>query len=80
MKNTIHMLKSVTNTQMMSFVITTEDGKVMLIDGGWRQGLVHSIGRRSICCRLGRFRPGGGAALSLGEGNASEKAGKGQDG
>ena len=43
MKNTIHMLKSVTNTQMMSFVITTEDGKVMLIDGGWRQDAAYLL-------------------------------------
>ena len=37
MKNTVHMLKSITNIQMMSFVITTEDDKVIVIDGGWRQ-------------------------------------------
>ncbi len=35
-KNAIHMLKSVTNIQMNSFVITTADGKLMVIDGGQR--------------------------------------------
>ncbi len=35
-QNAIHMLKSVTNIQMNSFVITTEDGKLILIDGGQR--------------------------------------------
>lgn len=33
-KNAIHMLKSVTDTIGDSFIITTEDGKVMVIDGG----------------------------------------------
>lgn len=37
MKNAIHMLKSVTNVQMNSFIITTESGKIIAIDGGFRQ-------------------------------------------
>ena len=36
MKNAIHMLKSVTDTIGDSFIITTEDGKVIVIDGGHR--------------------------------------------
>lgn len=35
-KNAIHMLKSVTDTIGDSFIITTEDGKVIVIDGGHR--------------------------------------------
>ena len=34
-KNAIHMLKSVENTIGDSFIITTEDGKVIVIDGGF---------------------------------------------
>ncbi len=34
--NAIHMLKSVTNIQMNSFVITTADGKLIILDGGQR--------------------------------------------
>ena len=37
MKNTIHMLDAVTGTQMNSFIITTEGGKVIVIDGGFSQ-------------------------------------------
>ncbi|MBQ6267535.1 MAG: TIM barrel protein [Clostridia bacterium] len=33
-ENAIHMLKSVTDTICDSFIITTEDGKVIVIDGG----------------------------------------------
>ncbi len=33
-RNAIHMLKSVTDTICDSFIITTEDGKVIVIDGG----------------------------------------------
>lgn len=36
-ENSIHMLKSVTGIQMHSFIITTADGKVVAIDGGFRQ-------------------------------------------
>lgn len=36
MKNRIHMLGSVSGTQMNSFIITTEGGKVIVIDGGFR--------------------------------------------
>ena len=35
-KNAIHMLQSVDNTIGDSFIITTEDGKVIVIDGGFR--------------------------------------------
>lgn len=35
-KNAIHMLKSVQDTIGDSFIITTEDGKVIVIDGGFR--------------------------------------------
>ncbi|MBQ4243968.1 MAG: MBL fold metallo-hydrolase, partial [Clostridia bacterium] len=35
-KNAIHMLKSVTDTICDSFIITTQDGKVIVIDGGHR--------------------------------------------
>ena len=34
MQNAIHMLRSVTDTIGDSFIITTEDGKVMVVDGG----------------------------------------------
>lgn len=34
MKNTIHMLKSVTDTICNSFIITTQDNKLIVIDGG----------------------------------------------
>lgn len=34
MKNKIHMLKSVTDTICNSFIITTEDNKLIVIDGG----------------------------------------------
>jgi beta-lactamase superfamily II metal-dependent hydrolase len=43
MKNTVHMLKSITNIQMMSFVITTEDDKVIVIDGGWPQDMPYLV-------------------------------------
>lgn len=36
-QNAIYMLKSVTNIQMESFIITTADGKVIAIDGGFRE-------------------------------------------
>ena len=36
MKNAIHMLHSITNTQMNSFLITTASGKIIAIDGGLR--------------------------------------------
>ena len=36
MKNRIYMLNSVSGTQMNSFIITAEDGKVIVIDGGFR--------------------------------------------
>lgn len=35
-KNAIHMLKSVQDTIGDSFIITTEDGKVIVVDGGFR--------------------------------------------
>ena len=35
-KNAVHMLKSVTDTICDSFIITTEDGKVIVIDGGFK--------------------------------------------
>lgn len=33
-ENAIHMLKSVSDTICDSFIITTKDGKVIVIDGG----------------------------------------------
>ncbi len=36
MQNAMYMLKSVTNTIGDSFIITTSDGKVIVIDGGFR--------------------------------------------
>ncbi len=36
MKNTIYMLAPVNGVQMNSFIITTADGKVIVIDGGFR--------------------------------------------
>lgn len=44
MKNAIHMLKSVTNVQMNSFVITTEEGGVILIDGGFEEDADYLLG------------------------------------
>lgn len=35
MKNGIHMLQSPKSRQMQSFVITTESGRVIAVDGGW---------------------------------------------
>ena len=35
-QNSVHMLKSVTDTIGDSFIITTEDGKVIVIDGGFK--------------------------------------------
>lgn len=35
-QNAIHMLKSVTDTIGDSFIITTEDGKVIVVDGGFK--------------------------------------------
>lgn len=37
MKNTLHQLKSSTRSQMMSYLITTEDGKHIVIDGGLKE-------------------------------------------
>lgn len=37
MKNTIHMLKSVEDTICNSFIITTSDGKLIVIDGGHKK-------------------------------------------
>ncbi len=37
MKNTIYQLDSVTNVQMNSYVITTTDGTLLVIDGGHRR-------------------------------------------
>ena len=37
MNNRIYLLNSVTNIQMDSYVITTADGKVIVVDGGHRQ-------------------------------------------
>ena len=37
MERAIRMLDSVTGRQMMSLVITTEDGRVIVIDGGYRE-------------------------------------------
>lgn len=37
MKNTIYQLGSVTNTQMNSYIVTTSDGKIIVIDGGFNQ-------------------------------------------
>lgn len=36
MKNSIHLLQSQTGRQMQSLLVTTESGKVIVIDGGWR--------------------------------------------
>ena len=43
MKNTIHMLKSVTDTICNSFIITTEDGKTIVIDGGFPSETDHFL-------------------------------------
>ncbi len=37
MKNTLYQLNTVTGTQMNSYIITTADEKVIVIDGGFRQ-------------------------------------------
>ena len=44
MKNAIHMLTSVIDTICNSFVITTEDGRVIVIDGGYQQETDHFLG------------------------------------
>ena len=43
-KNTIHMLRSVTDTICDSFIITTGDGKVIAIDGGYKTETDNFIG------------------------------------
>lgn len=40
-KNQIHFLSNQTHTQMMSFVIETADGSVIVVDGGTRGDAVH---------------------------------------
>ena len=35
MKNELHMLHSVTDTICNSFLITTEDGRLIAVDGGF---------------------------------------------
>lgn len=52
MKNAIHMLKSVTNTQMNSFIITCESGHVIVIDGGWREDAEYFIGYLKEICGM----------------------------
>lgn len=37
MKNAIYQLNSVTNVQMNSYIITTADGHILLVDGGFRE-------------------------------------------
>ena len=37
MTNTIHMLPSATEGQMMSIILTTAEGGLILIDGGRRE-------------------------------------------
>ena len=37
MKNAIHLLQSQKGSQMQSLLITTEEGRVIAVDGGWRQ-------------------------------------------
>lgn len=43
MTNAIHMLKSVTGTQMNSFLITTVSGKIIVIDGGFRKDAAYFL-------------------------------------
>ena len=43
MKNAIHMLTSVIDTICNSFIITTEDGRVIAIDGGYQQETDHFL-------------------------------------
>lgn len=50
------------------------------VDGGGGEGLVHGISRRGVRFRFSRLRLGRSAGLSMDERNASEKAGKGEDG
>ena len=42
-KNEIHMLKSVTDTICDSFIITTDDGRVIVIDGGHKTETDHFV-------------------------------------
>lgn len=44
MKNQIIMLDSVTGTQMNSFIITTADGKIIVMDGGFNQDVDNLLG------------------------------------
>ena len=43
MKNTLYMLNSVTGIQMNSFIITTSDQKVIVMDGGFDQDAENMI-------------------------------------
>ncbi|MBO5273026.1 MAG: MBL fold metallo-hydrolase [Clostridia bacterium] len=45
MKNTLYMLASEEFPQMNSFIITTADGKVIVIDGGWRADAAKLLSR-----------------------------------
>lgn len=42
-KNVLHQLESKTASQMMSYVVETEDGKLIVIDGGLRQDCVYLL-------------------------------------
>ena len=48
MKNSIHMLASVDGGQMNSFIITTEGGHVMVIDGGENSDAANLIGHLRV--------------------------------
>lgn len=55
MKNAIHMLRSVTDTICLSLIITTEDGKVIVVDGGFPTETEHFL--ESLREITGRKRP-----------------------
>ncbi|MCR5485814.1 MAG: MBL fold metallo-hydrolase [Clostridiales bacterium] len=54
-KNAVHMLRSVTDTIGDSFIITTDDGKVIVIDGGQRTETPYFI--RYLKTVTGQKRP-----------------------
>ncbi len=54
-QNAIHMLRSVTDTIGDSFIITTEDGKVIVIDGGQRTETDYFV--EYLKAATGRRRP-----------------------
>ncbi len=55
MKNALYMVDSVTNRQMNSFIITTETGHTLLVDGGYADDAENLLDR--LCAVTGSQKP-----------------------